>query len=267
MQFHHKLPAAVFLSALLTLVGSPPGAASDAPVDSDPPPASTQPAVDESRSDDQASREDVLDWLDQYLSREVLFRQEDIDRLRAKIGQMSPPQLQQWLDQTREIRETLESDQWKSTEVWLEGYLPTKIYSDQEMEQFRQDVGEMSPSELSELLKRIQQKHDTLQSVYAAQVSAAAARSTQAAATAKMQSQSRMNWLRSFEQNQVAARNAASQRNQTRSTRPLYGQTQARAASRHSEASRRYNQPLITSRQAAQITVDRAIYGGLRVGW
>jgi hypothetical protein len=208
----------------------------------------------------------VLTWLDQYLTKEVLFRKEDIEALRAKVAKMSPTELQEWLDQSQEIRDRLDSDQWKSTRVWLEGYLPTQLYNDREMEQFRRDVGEMSPSDLLELLKRIQQKHDTLQSVYDSQFSAAV-RTKQAAATANLQSQSRMSWLQSYEQNQTAARKTAAQRNQTRSTRPLYGQTQAHATNRRTETSRRYNQPLITSEGAARIAVDRAIYGGFRRGW
>ncbi len=124
----------------------------------------------------------------------------------------------------------------------------------------------MSPSTLLELLKRIQQKHDTIQSIYDSQFSAAV-RTKQAATTSKMQSQSRMSWLQSYDKNQTAARKVAAQRNQTRSTRPLFGQTQARATTRHTEASRRYNQPLITSEGAARIAVDRAIYGGFGRGW
>jgi hypothetical protein len=208
MHSHRRLVVAAVLSACFVVMGS----ASQSTPQSDPgngdssrseaasqetaePPAST--AVDEN------TREEVLQWLNQYLTTEVLFRKEDIQALREKIAQMSPVDLQQWLDQTQEIRDTLDSEQWKSTRIWLQGYLPTQLYTDQEMEQFREDVGKMSPSELLELLKRIQQKHDTIQSIYDAQFKAAV-RAKQAQATAQVQQQSRMSWLQSYEKNQAA---------------------------------------------------------------
>ena len=266
MHNHRKFFVAAILFAIFVVAGSSADSASQADRDRDQSPASTAPAASANQPADETAREEILKWMDQYLTKEVLFRKEDIEALRTKVAQMSPAELQAWLDQSQEIRDRLDSDQWKSTRVWLAGYLPTQLYNDREMEQFRQDVGDMSPSDLLELLKRIQQKHNTIQSLYDGQFSATV-RAEQAATTAKMQTQSRMGWLQSYEKNQTAAKQAAAKRNQTRSTRPLYGRTQAHATTRHTEASRRYNQPLITSEGAARIAVDRAVYGGFRRGW
>lgn len=210
-----------------------------------------------------ADRQQLLQWLDQYLTQEVLFRKQDIEALQAKIDKMSPAQLQAWLDETQEIRTKLSSDEWKSTRVWLEGYLAKKLYSDQETEQFQADVAKLSPSELLQLLKRIEQKHDTIQSIYDAQY-ASAVRGQQAQETARLQAQSRLQWQKNYLKEQDAAKRAAVQRSQMRSNRPFYGQTQAQATGRR-RTSRRYDQPLITSRRAARMAVDRAIYGG--GGW
>lgn len=262
----HILIAASVSWAMFVSLGMSAEPASQADHDSSVSAASADNGESAITSTDEAARDEILNWLDQYLTKEVLFRKEDIESLRAKVAQMPPSDLQAWMTQSQEIRDTLDGEQWKSTRVWLEGYLPTQLYNDREMEQFRKDVGEMSPSDLLELLRRIQQKHDTLQSVYDSQYSSAV-RAKQAQATAQMNSETRMSWLNSYEKNQSAARKQAAQRNQTRSTRPLYGQTQARASNRHTEASRRYNQPLITSKEAASIAVRRGIYGGFRGGW
>lgn len=203
-----------------------------------------------------------MKWLDQYLTKQVLFNKQDLEALRSKVASMSPDELKTWLDTTKEIRALLESDEWRSTRVWLEGYLPQRFYSDRQIKDFRADVAKLSPSQLHELLERIKQKHETLQSVYAA-VDASAARELQAQQTAQVQQATRMNWQRNYLQGQESARRAAAQRSQSRSTRPLYGRTQAYASRRHQESERRYNQPLVTSRQAAR----RAVYGGFRSGW
>ena len=152
MHNHGKFFVAAILFAILVVAGSSADSAQQADRDPGPSPGSTATSDRAEKPADEATREEILKWLDQYLSKEVLFRKEDIEALRAKVAQMSPVELQQWLDVSHEIRDRLDSDQWKSTQVWLAGYLPTQLYNDREMEQFRQDVGEMSPSDLLELL-------------------------------------------------------------------------------------------------------------------
>ncbi len=110
----------------------------------------------------QERRDLALDWLDRYLTDSVL-RSSDMERIRAAVLQMSPSQLEQWLAQTKDLRAYVESDRWQETRRWLRGYLRFQaIYTEAEIQKFRDDLVNADAQTMLSLLKRIQARHDQL---------------------------------------------------------------------------------------------------------
>ena len=71
----------------------------------------------------QERRDITLQWLDRYLTESQLLRREDMDKIRAAVEQMSSSQLEQWLEQTKDLRAYVESEKWQETKVWLREFL------------------------------------------------------------------------------------------------------------------------------------------------
>lgn len=111
----------------------------------------------------QERRDITLQWLDHYLTESALLRREDMDKIRAAVEQMSPSQLEQWLGQTKDLREFVESEKWQDTKVWLREFLRVqKMYSDQEIEKLRTELIRADAPQMLAILKRIQAKHDSM---------------------------------------------------------------------------------------------------------
>ncbi len=108
-------------------------------------------------------RELTLQWLDRYLTESDLLRREDMDKIRAAVAQMSTSQLAQWLDQTKDLREYVESEKWQQTTTWLRGFLRVQaMYSEADIQQLRNDIVNADAAQMLVILKRIQAKHDAL---------------------------------------------------------------------------------------------------------
>ncbi len=196
------------------------------------------------------TRDELLGWLDEYLLRQVLFEKEDLLTLRSKIEKMSTPELARWLEETRQIRQELDSPEWRATEDWMREFLRVQaIYSDEEVAEFRAKAAKMSPGELHELLETIRQKHRSLRGTHQASEQRRSAQLSSRNAFLKQQEQARKS----------AARRTA------RSSNPLFGNTQA-SAHRRAQTPTRYSRPLITSNEVARQAVRRSIWGG-RGGW
>ena len=76
-----------------------------------------QPAVDladEKVSDSERLRE-TLDWLDKYMADTDLAPPGSFEKVRAVVAQLTPSQLEQWLIQTRRLRQYIESPEWQET--------------------------------------------------------------------------------------------------------------------------------------------------------
>lgn len=219
----------------------------------------------------QAQLQDTLDWLDRYLADEVLFRREDIRRIREKVANMSPAELQTWLKETKQLRAQLESPKWQKTREFLKEILTkTKLFSKEQVEQLRADVAKMTPEQLSNEVKRLEQKRDTFlqkRSAFNFQRGVQVARDAQ---QLRQQAQSdqrlRTELVQESESQQrteaAAARQAAASE---RSSRLLFGNTQAHAVSRLNEY--RPPPPLITSEEVARATVYRSLFPGWDWGW
>lgn len=124
-----------------------------------------QPAVDladEKVSDNERLRE-TLDWLDKYMADSDLAPPGGFEKVRAVVAQLTPSQLEQWLIHTRRLRQYIESPEWQDTKKWLRGYLKVQaVYSQEEIQAFRQRLFNANPDELLTMLQQIQAKHESM---------------------------------------------------------------------------------------------------------
>ncbi len=192
-------------------------------------------------------KEATLLWLDKYLTDSELMRKEDMAKIREAVAKMSPSQLENWLQQTAQLGEYVESPQWQETKQWLKGFLRVQaIYSDKEIAQLRKDILYADADQMLAIMKRIQAKHDSLVWMHQA--------SEQTRATEVKQRNA-----------SVAQQAAAASKSRSSSTAsvPLFGA----GAAKGQKPSKGYRPPgpLINSRDVARATVWREALGG--GGW
>ena len=184
------------------------------------------------------AKKEALAWLDEFAKVEVLFSQDDLKKLRAKVAEMSDEEAAAWWKMSAEERELLESEQWQETRAWLREFLKVQaIYSDEQIRYFQSEAfakAVQSPRELKEVMAEIAMRRKTL-----------AAGAKQSAATRAQL----VNTIEAFKQEQVQAREAALSR-----TPPLPS-VPAPAIVRKPEAP--YNEPLVTSLDVARWAVMR----------
>ncbi len=216
--------------------------------------------------------QETLDWLDRYLTVQVIFDQEDMIKLRKEVAKMSPEQLQAWLNQTKQLRERLASPEWDRTQKYLSDFLSKQaVYSDEEIEQMRTEASEMTPDQLMGLLDKIQNKFAEMTGM-----AQASDQRRQLEVEGNDLRQARQKDARQQQQkDEFAARNrylanqsAAKARAATsRSSAPLFGTTQSKAATSSARSQYRPPAPLIDSRDVARRAVSRNLYGGYGRGW
>ncbi len=214
-------------------------------------PAQAQPPRG-SQTNQEDLRREALNWLDEYLTSQVLLKKEDSARIRETVSQMSPSQLQDWLEKTQKIRAFLESDDWQDTNTWLREFLRVQaIYSDEEIETLKDKISKADPDELLEILEDIEAKHNSLRSMHRA---------------SNQNRQAELKARDAMIKQQSAA--AAAARKSSGGSRPLFGSTQGKAANKYT-ASKGYRppRPLITSNEVAREAVQRQVFPGWRRGW
>jgi len=214
---------------------------------------------------------ETLDWLDRYLSTEVLFTREDVRQIRDKVARMSPDEFKTWLDETRDLRAQMESPEWQETRDFLHEILTkTKLFSEEQVEEFRAHAREMTPEDLSIQMTRLEQERVAFlqgRSAFQVQRSVELDRGEEVRA-------GQASGQKSLREASVASRNqttsaqaAASQKaaSSARSSRPLFGSTQGSAAAK--PRTYRRPAPLISSESVAREAVHRAIFPGYGWGW
>lgn len=118
---------------------------------------------------DAERRESTLRWLDSFLTESNLLRPEDTAQIRDAVLQMSTSQLEQWLAQTRTLREYVESEPWQRTRIWLREFLRVQnVYGEEELQRMREELINADADEMLAILKRIQARHDRLAWMHAA---------------------------------------------------------------------------------------------------
>ena len=104
-----------------------------------------------------AEKQSALKWLDRFAQVQVLFHDEDMQKLRAKLTAMSPEEVSQWWKERAAIRELLDSARWQDTQNWLREFLRVQArYSDEEIRDFQSEAftkAKESPESLSEVLE------------------------------------------------------------------------------------------------------------------
>jgi hypothetical protein len=225
----------------------------------------TDPA---SNAEYQREMREALDWLDRYLTTEVLFDRQDIARIREEVAEMSPDQLREWLDRTRQIRARLESPEWARTREFLRDFLSKQaMYSDEEIEEFRKNAAEMSPEELTELLDRVEEKHASISGMFKASEEKRADSVESRRKAMEIEKERRKAALDARDRyvKQQASAQSSAARYASRSNKPLFGSTQSQAV--RARPTYRPYAPLITSREVAHETVRRSVLGRYRRGW
>lgn len=108
-------------------------------------------------------RQDALAWLESYVGDELLLSPEDMSKLIGQIKTMPDADFERWYDQTKKLRTMLDSPEWQATRAWMKDFLNVQaVYSDQEVAEFRADVAKMTPSQLMEVMRRLERKHQSL---------------------------------------------------------------------------------------------------------
>ncbi len=205
--------------------------------------APTPNLADANLSDPDRQRE-TLDWLDTYMTGSDLMSRDDVAKIRAAVVQMSPSQLERWLKQTRDLRAYVESPQWQDTKKWLNGFLRVQaIYSDKEIQEFRQQLFDADPEQMLAMLQRIQAKHESMVWMHQA-----AGKSREIDVQARNAMVAR----------QDSANNAA--RTSANRNIPLFGNAGGSSRGGKPDSGYRIPGPLIDSRTMAQWTVFQGVW-------
>lgn len=196
---------------------------------------------------DAERKQATLLWLDQYLADAVLMSKDDTTKIREAVERMTPTQLDQWLKSTRDLFTYVESPQWQETRTWLRGFLKVQaIYSDKEIAQLKSDIRNADASQMLDIMKRIQAKHESLVWMH----------------QASQQSRAMQVQQRNASVAQQAAVTAKARAANTQSL-PLFGT----GAALKQKPSKGYQPPgpLIDSMSVARAAVWRQVWGGM--GW
>ncbi len=207
----------------------------------------TKDLTDPSLTDTERQKATML-WLDKYLTDSELMRKEDVAKIHEAVGNMTPSQLEQWLKQTEQLREYVESPQWQETKRWLRSFLRVQaIYSDKEIQQLRNEILNADAGQMLAILKRIQAKHASMTWMHQASEKSRAMAVKQRDASVTKQS-----------------RAMASARSSSSSNAPLFGA----GFSNGQKPSKGYRPPapLITSREVARAAVWSEVWGGRGFG-
>ncbi len=114
-------------------------------------------------------RREALDWLDTHVGDQQLLKPEDFKSLVNRVGSMSDAEVEQWLAETRQLRKALQSQAWRETRAWLREFLAVQaMYSDEEIDEFKTQAANMSPTELLDSLHHIRRKHQSIITMHAA---------------------------------------------------------------------------------------------------
>ena len=118
---------------------------------------------------DAERRESTLSWLDSFMTETSLLRPEDMSQIRDAVAGMSTSQLDQWLAQTKALREYVESEAWQRTKTWLRVFLRVQnVYGEDELQRLRDQLVNADADQMLAILKQIQARHDRLVWMHAA---------------------------------------------------------------------------------------------------
>ncbi len=208
--------------------------------------------ITDANLNDAERRETTLLWLNTFLSESDLLRKEDMDKIRQAVAQMSPSQLRQWLEQTKQLRQYVEGEKWQGTKQWLREFMRVQaIYSSQELQKLRTQIVQADANQMLAILKRIQAKHDALIWMHQA---------------AERNRQVEVDERDAYIAQQAAAAQAA--RGVSSPNAPLYGGGMSGGSGQKPSKGYYVPSPLINSRELARVAVWSELWGpGLLIGF
>ncbi len=183
----------------------------------------------------------ALAWLDDFAVDQVLFHPKDVQKLHDKVAKMTPEEAAKWWDKTAEERKLFDSEDWQETRAWLKEFLKVQaIYSDEQIRYFQSEAFTKA-KEGARSLKEVMDELSTKRRELATASKQSAAIRKQLVASAE-----------AYHEGQVRQREAA-----LANAPPPMAPAPPPTVRRDPVP---YNQPLITSLDAARWGVLRAIY-------
>jgi hypothetical protein len=114
----------------------------------------------EAAGEPSALSDDLLDWVNEFMQHQVLFRNSDLMRLRQALRTVPEDQLQRWADETQQLRQRLTGDSWNLTQQWLREFLAVQaIYSPEEIVELRRRMATLTASQLLLVLDHFETVH------------------------------------------------------------------------------------------------------------
>ena len=119
------------------------------------------PPASKSEVDAETAKGLAIHWLDKFRQEQVLFHEEDIDRLRKQLAAGSAEEALGWWTKSAQVRAALDSPEWKDTRKWLKEFLKVQaIFSDEEIDRFRteakENVKKESPEDFMNILTEVE---------------------------------------------------------------------------------------------------------------
>ncbi|PHS05658.1 MAG: hypothetical protein COA78_15115 [Blastopirellula sp.] len=196
-------------------------------------------------ADDLEVHKASLKWVDKFAKQQVLFSEADVKALRKRVEAMSEEESIEWWKKTHEHRELLDSEAWAATRAWLKELLKVQAkYTPEEIDHLQSEAfvkAQESPKSLKEVMEDLTKKRQSL------------VRSSANSAVARDQ-------LLSI--NNAYAKDAVRQREAAMRARPKASSSAPAGPSNKPRTYKRYNQPIITSLDAARWSVLRNVYPG-----
>lgn len=100
---------------------------------------------------------EALKWVRNHVRVSLVHQEGDLKKLETRIKSMSADDLEEFLVEVKEYRKLISSDEWQEMRSWMKEFLRVQArISDTELEEFCQEVAQMSPDQLRDLLVEFQ---------------------------------------------------------------------------------------------------------------
>lgn len=106
---------------------------------------------------DSQVRVEALGWVEKYANRQALFAPADLQELKQRLQTLPPAAVNRWLDQSRDLRERLASEEWMSTDRWLGQFLAAQsVYTPADLAKFQHRLARLPSYQLPLVLDHFQ---------------------------------------------------------------------------------------------------------------
>jgi hypothetical protein len=212
--------------------------------DEAPSPSPTAPAIDSLPTSVQQQRDELLQWLDDDVYGNVLYRPEEVEAMEEHILKLAPTSLSAFVRETAHLRNSMKSADWKTANKFFQYYRTLDpVLTKSQQYQLAAGASTLAPRDVERLMRSLIDQRARL--LVSSQVSQAQNQTLAATRSNFIADQDRMR--------RYALERAAT------SSRNYFPAHQAAVASRRAQY--QVPPPLITSRQMAQYMVLRGLFG------